>query len=153
MNQNNITFFLFFLRDFQFSFFLIKIFENPVKKNINILYMPIPIDKDLYNKVKEIADNVYKKSSAYKSMYIQKLYQKYGGEYEEDGEEPKLKRWIDEKWRDIGNKDYPVYRPTIRINPDTPLLVSEIDKKNLKKQINLKQKIKGNENLPKFKPK
>ena len=25
---------------------------------LNILYMPIPIDKDLYNKVKEIADKI-----------------------------------------------------------------------------------------------
>jgi hypothetical protein len=115
--------------------------------------MPIPIDKDLYNKVKEIADNVYKKHSAYKSMYIQKLYQKYGGEYEEDGEERKLSRWMNEEWRDIGNKEYPVFRPTKKISSDTPLLVSEIDKKDLQKKIKLKQKIKGDENLPKFKPK
>ena len=113
--------------------------------------MPIPIDTDLYNKVKEIADNVYKKPSAYKSMYIQKLYQKYGGEYENDDSERKLSRWMDEEWRDIGNKEYPVFRPTKKISSSTPLLVSEIDKKNLKKQINLKQKIKGSENLPKFK--
>jgi hypothetical protein len=115
--------------------------------------MPIPEDKDLYNKVKEIADKIYKKPSAYKSMYIQKLYKKYGGEYYDDGKEPKLKRWMNEEWKNIGNGDYPVYRPTKRITADTPLLVSEIDKKNLKKQIKLKQQIKGSENLPKFKPK
>jgi hypothetical protein len=115
--------------------------------------MTIPIDKDLYNKIKKIADIIYKKPSAYKSMYIQKLYKKHGGEYEDDGKERKLSRWINEEWRDIGNKDYPVFRPTKRISKDTPLLVSEIDKKNLKKQIKLKQKIKGDENLPKFKPK
>jgi len=115
--------------------------------------MPIPIDKDLYNKVKEIADNVYKKPSAYKSMYIQKLYKKYGGEYEEDGSERKLSRWMDEEWRDIGNKEYPVYRPTKKISSSTPLLVSEIDKKDLQKKIKLKQQIKGSENLPKFKAK
>jgi hypothetical protein len=115
--------------------------------------MPIPIDKDLYNKVKEIADNVYKKPSAYKSMYIQKLYKKYGGEYEEDGEERKLSRWMAEEWKDYGNKEYPVYRPSKKITADTPLLVSEIDPSNLKKQIKRKQIIKGSENLPKFKPK
>jgi hypothetical protein len=115
--------------------------------------MPIPIDKDLYNKVKEIADNVYKKNSAYKSMYIQKLYKKYGGEYEDDGEKRKLIQWKNEEWRDIGNKEYPVYRPTLKISKDTPLLVSEIDPTNLQKQIKLKQQIKGDENLPKFKPK
>ena len=115
--------------------------------------MPTPIDTELYNKVKQIADNVYKKPSAFKSGYIQKMYQKYGGEYEEDGKEPKLKRWFSEKWHDIGNKDYPVFRPTYRITKDTPLTVSEIDPKNLKEQIKLKQKIKGSHNLPKFKKK
>jgi hypothetical protein len=45
---------------------------------------------------------------------------------------------------------YPVYRPTVRVNKQTPLLVSEIDPKNLKQQIKLKQKIKGEKNLPKF---
>ena len=114
--------------------------------------MPIPIDKSLYNKVKEIADNVYKKPSAYKSMYIQKLYQKYGGEYEDDGSERKLSRWMKEEGKDYGNKEYPVYRPSKKITADTPLLVSEIDPTNFKKQIKLKQKIKGSENLPKFKP-
>jgi hypothetical protein len=53
----------------------------------------------------------------------------------------------------VGNKEYPVYRPTIRINSKTPLIVSEIDKKNLKSQIRLKQQIKGEKNLPPFKAK
>jgi hypothetical protein len=112
--------------------------------------MPIPKDKILYDKVKKQADTVYEKNSAYKSMYIQKLYQNHGGEYKNDGKKRALKQWMDEKWSDIGNKEYPVYRPTKRINKSTPLTVNEIDKVNLKKQINLKQKIKGNKNLPPF---
>lgn len=44
----------------------------------------------------------------------------------------------------------PIYRPTIKINKSTPLTVKEINKKNLKKQILLKQVIKGKSNLPKF---
>jgi hypothetical protein len=112
--------------------------------------MPIPKDKILYDKIKKQADNVYEKNSAYKSMYIQKLYQKHGGEYKNDGKKRALTIWKNEKWKDIGNKDYPVYRPTVRINTHTPLTVNEIDKVNLKKQINLKQKIKGNKNLPPF---
>jgi hypothetical protein len=52
----------------------------------------------------------------------------------------------------VGFKDYPVYRPTKRINKNTPLTVFEIDKKNLQKQIKLKQIIRGNKNLPKFIP-
>jgi hypothetical protein len=116
--------------------------------------MPIPIDKDLYNKVKEIADNVYKKPSAYKSMYIQKLYKKYGGEYEEDGSERKLSRWKSENWINInpllGKTGYKTYRPTVRINEETPKTIDEIPLKRLKEQYNLKQKIKGKKNLPKF---
>jgi hypothetical protein len=115
--------------------------------------MATPKNKKLYNQVKEMADTIYKKPSAYKSMYIQKLYKKYNGEYEDNGSERKLSRWMDEKWQDIGHKDYPVYRPTVRINKNTPLTVNEIDKTNLKKQIKLKQKIKGKKNLPPFKKK
>jgi len=123
--------------------------------------MPIPKDEKLYKKIKSIADTVYSKPSAYKSgflvsHYVKEYKNKYGDNespYIDDGKEKKLKRWYNERWSDIANKEYPVYRPTQRITEDTPLLVSEIDKKNLKKQIKLKQQIKGSENLPKFKPK
>jgi len=115
--------------------------------------MARPKDKKLYKQIKEIADLVYKKPSAYKSGYIVKMYKKYGGEYEDTDEEPKLKRWFLEQWSDIGNKEYPVYRPTRRITKDTPLTVDEIDKKNLNDQIKLKQRIKGKKNLPPFKEK
>ena len=113
--------------------------------------MPEVIDKELYNIAKAKADKIYKKSSAYKSGYIVKTYLKLGGRYKNDGKEKELKRWYNEKWADIGHKDYPVYRPTIRVNNKTPLTVNEIDPKNLKKQIRLKQKIKGNKNLKPFK--
>ena len=46
--------------------------------------MPIVIDKDLYNLAKLQADSIYKKSSAYKSGYIQKLYKDMGGRYQDD---------------------------------------------------------------------
>jgi hypothetical protein len=115
--------------------------------------MPIPLDKKLYEAVKAKADKIYKKSSAYKSGYIVKLYKKLGGEYAEDDQPHNLERWYKENWIDVGNKDYPVYRPTIRINEKTPLTVSEIDKKNLKSQIKLKQEYKGFKNLPPFKSK
>jgi len=105
----------------------------------------------LYEKVKKKADDVYDKPSAYKSMYIQKEYQKAGGGYTEDGKEKPLKRWIKEAWSDVGNDEYPVYRPTIRVSKKTPLIKDEIDPSNLKEQIKLKQKIKGKKNLPPFK--
>ena len=112
--------------------------------------MPIPKDKILYNKVKKDADKIYKKSSAYKSGYIVKTYKKLGGEYLDDNKPKNLQRWFKEDWIDVGNKDYPVYRPTKRINKNTPLTLNEIDKKQLKNQIEIKQKIKGKYNLPPF---
>ena len=112
--------------------------------------MPTPKNKKLYNLVKLEADLKYKKPSAYKSGYIVKRYKFLGGEYINDEKPKNLKRWFQEEWKDVGNSAYPVYRPTKRINTNTPLLVSEINKKNLTEQILLKQRIKGDYNLPKF---
>ena len=128
--------------------------------------MPIILDKKLYALARQKADVIYKKSSAYKSGYIIKTYKELGGRYKDDHKQKKLARWFKEDWKDIGNsaqvlqsqhagasKNYPVYRPTIRINKGTPLTYDEIDKKQLKKQIKLKQVIKGDKNLPRFKSK
>jgi hypothetical protein len=112
--------------------------------------MPTILNKDIYEKAKDMADAIYKKSSAYKSGFIVKKYKELGGKYANDGETKNLSRWFLEDWRDIGNKDYPVYRPTKRINEQTPLTASEIDPEFAKKQIALKQKIKGKKNLPMF---
>lgn len=111
------------------------------------------INKKLYEKVKSDADKIYSKSSAYKSGWIVKEYKKRGGRYKGDKNNDGLSRWFKENWKDIGRGKYPVYRPSKRINKDTPLLVSEIDKKDLKKKIKIKQIIKGDKNLKKFKRK
>ena len=117
--------------------------------------MVIPINKELYEISKQIVFSQYKKNSAYRSMAIQKLYKSLGGKYKENNDKKikPLTQWKLEEWKDIGNKEYPVYRPTKRINKDTPLTIDEIDKKDLEKQIKLKQKIKGKKNLPPFKKK
>nr|WPF46552.1 MAG: hypothetical protein [Lake Baikal virophage 5] len=115
--------------------------------------MSIPINIKLYNQVKLDADEIYKKPSAFKSGWIVKEYKRRGGLYIGKETDEGLNRWFLEKWKDVGNKEYPVYRPTKRITKDTPLTVNEIDKTNLKEQIKLKQKIKGNKNLPPFKQK
>lgn len=114
--------------------------------------MPIIDNPVLYQKAKQIADEKYSKPSAYKSGFIVKTYKEIGGTYSNDNKPKNLKRWFKEDWKDIGGLSYPVYRPTKRINKDTPLTPYEIDKKNLKQQIVLKQIIKGNSNLPKFIP-
>jgi hypothetical protein len=119
--------------------------------------MPIPKDKELYNRVRAMANQVYNKPSAYKSGYIVKKYKELGGEYIDDNKPKELKRWYNEKWMNIDpNKtksSYPVFRPTVKVSKKTPLTVKEIDPKQLKEQIKLKQKIKGNKNLPAFKKK
>lgn len=112
--------------------------------------MAKPKDLKLYEKAKTIVYDQYKKPSAYRSGALIKQYKSMGGEFLNDGEK-NLKRWYKEMWTDVGNKDYPVYRPTKKISKKTPLIVDEIDPKNLITQIKLKQKIKGNKNLPPFK--
>jgi hypothetical protein len=115
--------------------------------------MPTPTNQELYNKVKAYADTIYEKPSAYKSGFIVKKYKELGGTYLDDKKPKNLKRWFKEDWKDVGNLEYPVYRPTKKISDKTPLIPSEIVPSNLKKQINLKQEIKGEYNLPKFKSK
>ena len=111
--------------------------------------MAIPKDALLYEKVKKEANKIYKKPSAYKSGYIVKRYKELGGEYLEDNKPKNLKRWFREGWRSVGEEgQYPTYRPSKRISKDTPLTATEIDPKNLKKQIALKQQYKGNKHLP-----
>lgn len=122
--------------------------------------MPSPTDPLLYEKVKKEVYAKYAKPSAYRSGALVKEYKeqfkaKYGNRepYKDDKKPKNLKKWFAERWADIGKKDYPVYRPTKRVDKTTPLTPKEIDEKNLKEQIALKQKIKGTENLPPFKKK
>lgn len=115
--------------------------------------MPIINNQKLYENAKKIADEIYDKPSAYKSGFIVKKYKELGGTYNDDDNEKSLKRWFKEKWKDIGNGKYPVYRPTLKISEKTPLLEDEIDLDNLKEQIRLKQILRENQNLPKFKQK
>jgi hypothetical protein len=67
--------------------------------------MATPKDKVLYEKVKKMADEIYKKSSAYKSGYIVKKYKELGGEYIDDkkhgkGIETQSNSIYDGEWKD-----------------------------------------------------
>lgn len=119
--------------------------------------MPTPTNPKLYEDVKDFIMSRYKKNSAFASGAIVKEYKRRGGKYKEDGKEKNLERWFDEKWIDINpligitdDNAYPVFRPTKRVNKKTPTLVQEIPAKRLKEQAKLKQKIKGEKNLPDF---
>ena len=99
----------------------------------------------------------YKKNSAFASGAIVKDYKQRGGRYRKDGNEPKLKRWFEERWVNVNplinrkkSTAYPLFRPTVRVNKDTPTLLQEIPKDVLERQYLLKQKIKGEKNLPRF---
>jgi len=113
-----------------------------------------PLDTNLYEKVKKMADEKYEKPSAYKSGWIVKKYKELGGTYSGTKTTEGLSEWYKSDWKNVGDEDqYPTLRPTKRVSKNTPLTISEIDPKNLKEQIALKQKIKGTKNLPPFKPK
>jgi len=111
-----------------------------------------PVDKDLYEKAKAEVYPKYDKPSAYRSGALVKRYKELGGKFKDTGGKP-LARWFKEDWKDVGNKEYPVYRPTNRITKDTPLTPGEIDPENMALQIREKQKIRGKKNLPPFKGK
>jgi hypothetical protein len=119
--------------------------------------MPEPINKDLYANVKKKIMASYKKNSAFASGAIVKEYKRLGGKYKEDGKPRPLERWFDEKWIDVNpiigvknDKAYPVFRPTIKVNSNTPTILQEIPIERLKEQYRLKQKYKGEKNLPRF---
>ena len=116
--------------------------------------MSIPSDKKLYEEVKKKIYSIYKVPSAYRSGALVKEYKRQGGTYlGKQSKSQGLSRWYAEKWIDVGNKAYPVYRPTIRVSKETPLTVSEISPSDLKKKIKEKQKIKSTRNLSPFKRK
>jgi hypothetical protein len=129
--------------------------------------MPLPTDQTLYDEAKDFIYSKYKNNSAFRSgavvkEYKQQFAQKYGEAtppYSDDNKPKNLKRWFDEKWININpllnfkNADaYPLFRPTNYVNKDTPTLFQEIPKSRLKEQYKLKQKIKGDRNLPTFLP-
>ena len=132
-----------------------------------------PTNKDLYNRVKKMANTKFKsKSGIYRSSWIVKKYKSLGGKYK--GEKSKtsgLSRWYKEKWidlnRPIKNKSgkitgykscgrksgtlkvsqYPLCRPTKRISRKTPKTIKEIKKKSIIKAKREKSKVKLTRNI------
>jgi len=109
--------------------------------------MSEPRDNKLYNMIK---GRIYKEQpqhSAYRSGKIVQEYKKqfsikYGNRkspYKGNKTRKRgLTRWFDEKWKnqrgDIGYKyKSDVYRPTIRINKETPTTFSELSQKQIRR--------------------
>lgn len=118
---------------------------------------PKPLDKELYQRAKEMADEAYNKPSAYKSGYIVKMYKKLGGRYSGDRKKGSLGRWYREQWADVNpdktEDSYPVYRPTKRISRNTPLTADEVNIDDLYAQSALKQIYREKIKLPAFRKK
>ena len=115
-------------------------------------------DKKLYELAKQIADNVYERHSAYKSMYIHKVYKELGGRYTTPNKNTKgLTRWLKEEWIELtpylkenkivkcGSADYKykVCRPLYRVDKNTPITIDEIleihNKKDVLRMVQLKE--------------
>ncbi len=106
---------------------------------------PEPRDRILYDAIKTKIINNYK-PSAYRSGLIVKTYKKeYYNKHNNNnayiGAKPEitnLKRWFDEQWTNQrGETGYKynsdIYRPTIRINKDTPTTFNELTKDQITK--------------------
>ena len=96
-------------------------------------------NQELYDKVKKQIYAKYPVHSAYRSGLLVKTYKEQGGKY--IGKENKssgLNRWFKEKWvnsrGEVGYKNKnDVYRPTVRVNKDTPTTFKELTKEQIKK--------------------
>ena len=107
------------------------------------------INKDLYKKAKEQADKTYKTHSAYKSMYIQKVYKELGGKYKGTKNKEGVKRWNKEEWIQVkpylesgkklvcggSERKNKVCRPLKRVNDNSPITIEELIKLHPKKDL------------------
>lgn len=111
-----------------------------------------PKDKDLYEKIKKEIYLKYPKHSAYRSGLIVKKYkEEYEKKYKNNnayfGKKDNSKgliRWFNEEWKnqrgEIGyKKKGDIYRPTKRINKDTPITINELTKKQIENAIKEKK--------------
>lgn len=122
------------------------------------------LDKDIYLKATKLADEKYKKNSAYKSMYMAEEYERLGGRINPKlKSKSKLKTWISEKWVNLtpialgletsiknltvcGKKhpkqksDPTICRPTKKVNKNTTSLAQSFSKSQIKKAFQIKKK-------------
>ena len=109
--------------------------------------MPIPVDKNLYNKTRRNIIKKYPKHSAYRSGILVKKYkqlflEKYGKKTspyigKKTSKNKGLSRWFKEKWRnqrgEVGYKyKSDIYRPSRRITKKTPKTHGELTRKKIR---------------------
>lgn len=113
------------------------------------------VDEALYKKAKKIVVKREPIHSAYRSIRIAQQYKKmfadkYGTRkkpYKGDKSKSKLYVWLRERWSSSPSgkitgykKKGDIYRPTVRVNSDTPLLWSELKPSEIKRAKKLKSK-------------
>jgi hypothetical protein len=101
---------------------------------------PTPRDIILYDKIKKEISDKYKHSAYRSGLIVKKYKEEYVKKYNRDdayiGDKPKLsnlQRWFLEDWKNQrGETGYKyktdIYRPTIRINNNTPTTFDELTK-------------------------
>lgn len=102
----------------------------------------------LYRRARKIADETYKRNSAYKSMFIQKKYQDLGGKYKGKKNMKGVTKWNSEKWVQVvpfleEDKRIPCgfgsnskgCRPTVRVDSNTPSTIQQLIKKHSKTKL------------------
>ena len=101
---------------------------------------PTPRDIILYNKIKKEISEKYKHSAYRSGLIVKKYKEEYVKKYNRDdayiGDKPKLsnlQRWFMEDWKNQrGETGYKykndIYRPTIKINNNTPTTFNELTK-------------------------
>ena len=108
--------------------------------------MPEPLNKSLYEQVK---NEIYKRiptHSAYRNALIVQTYSQRGGKYK--GAKPEkngLPRWFNERWMNqdgkIGYaKKDDIYRPIVRVTKDTLTTIHELTKKQIQNAMKEKAK-------------
>ena len=106
---------------------------------------PEPKDKELYNKIKNEINMKYKPSAYRSGLLVQQYKKEYFKKHKNNdayiGGKPELSNltcWFLENWRnqrgEIGYKfNGDIYRPTIRINTDTPKTFNELTKSQIER--------------------
>lgn len=121
------------------------------------------LDKDIYNRAKKLADEKYKKHSAYKSMYMMEQYEKLGGRINKNLKKSGTDKWNKENWVNLSaiamgiesdikklpacgtkhpkqKKNPTICRPTKKVNKNTPKLAQSFSKSQIKKALEIKKK-------------
>lgn len=99
---------------------------------------PVPLDKELYERIK---NKVYRDNpvhSAYRSGLVVQRYKAAGGRYSGSRKTGSLHRWFREQWRNqhggVGYKHKSdVYRPTRRISRKTPKTFQELGSRKIQR--------------------